>query len=97
MKLEFDPETCARGQDRKMLRETSQKIRERFHCAVCTSSTLESEGIASLTIAMFGDRQDRLSQHLDKLADFCEGTGIGRVSEELTFLEDLESLFELSE
>jgi len=69
-----------------------KKIQARF--PVCVRS-LEADGVPlGFVVASLGTREHQLSQQLDEIAAFAEGSGFGRIRSEDVVLDHTDNLAE---
>jgi len=93
-KITFESELTS--YDHKELKSLTEKIRARFKVTVRISEDFQKKGIPSIVLAALNPQQEALSRLLDSVVEFCELSGFGRIAEEKTILEDLESAFDES-
>lgn len=90
VKLQFEDEG-GRDKDRKDLRNLADKIRSKFKVAAAVS---EGEGGEGLAVAALASSEERLTQTLDAISDYCENSGFGRIGSELALLDHIDTLAE---
>ncbi len=95
-KLEFSPESST-GQDFKAAKALCQSIKARFKVISCTCSTIEKDGVTSIAYAAFGSNESQLGSFLEQIADFCEGSGFGRIENHNRIIESLDHMDEEDE
>ncbi|SMF55638.1 hypothetical protein [Pseudobacteriovorax antillogorgiicola] len=79
--------------DKRELKALTEKIKSRFHVCVKINKPQEA-GIPAIVISALEHSQNQLDQKLDRIADFCEESGFGRIDSEETFFEHIDNLFE---
>lgn len=90
VKLVFEDEGATSG-DRKDLRTLVEKIRSKFKVAAAMLGENEGDGLA---IAALGSSEERLTQTLDAISDFCEDSGFGRIASEQALMDHMDTLQE---
>lgn len=78
--------------DRRDINAFTEKLRQRFK--VCARPVSKHERFNEFVVTFIGYSQDAMSQKMDSIAEFCEKSGMGRVADEQTFLDDIENLLE---
>ena len=89
VKISFESATDP-GFDRKALRSLSEKIRARFK--VCAAAAEAEDMGTILAIAALGSSEERLTNTLDAISEFCEASGFGRVASEQTLMDHIDTL-----
>ncbi|MCX6111587.1 MAG: DUF503 family protein [Proteobacteria bacterium] len=90
VKISFEAATDP-GFDRKALRSLSEKIRARFKvCAAAAGGDESSDTV--LAIAALGSSEERLTNTLDAISEFCEASGFGRIASEQTLMDHIDAL-----
>lgn len=92
VKLVFEDEGVSGSEDRKDLRTLVEKIRSKFKVAAAALGEEQVGG--GLAVAALASSEERLTQTLDAIADFCEDSGFGRIASEQALMDDIESLSE---
>lgn len=87
VKLNF--ESGETSGDRKELRSLVEKIRAKFKVAAAIT---ETGGDPAVAIAALASSEERLSQTLDAITDFCENSGFGRIASEQALLDHIDTL-----
>lgn len=93
-KITFEDE--ASPHDHKALKSLTEKLRARFKVTVRISEDFEKHGSLAIVLALLHPQREGLSQTLDRILEFCEQSGFGRIANEKTILEDLDSALEES-
>ena len=91
MKISFEQSST---QNRKDLAALVDKLRARFRICAMSCSTSEDDGEASIAITSLAHSEEALSKQLDSISEFCENAGLGRISDEKTLLDHLDSFGE---
>ena len=86
--IDIDTETA---QDDKALKSLAEKVRARFKVAVATQ-TQTHQGESALVIAGLARNEEKLSQTLNDIMSFCEESGFGRIADEVTLLDHIDSI-----
>jgi uncharacterized protein YlxP (DUF503 family) len=94
VKLSFEAATDS-SQDRKDLRQLTEKIRARFK--VCAAACNDDPEGTAIAITALGSSEERLSHTLDAIAEFCETSGYGRILSEQTLMDHLDALADFAE
>jgi uncharacterized protein YlxP (DUF503 family) len=82
--------------DYKELKSLTEKLRARFRICVRVADGSPQSAPPAIVIAALHPQQESLSRLLDQVVEFCENSGFGRIAEERTILEHLESLLDES-
>ncbi|MFW7381684.1 MAG: hypothetical protein ACOH5I_22945 [Oligoflexus sp.] len=93
-KITFEQETTS--YDHKELKSLIEKLRARFKITIRISEDFQKTGEPSIILAALHPQQEALSKLLDSVVEFCELSGFGRIADEKTILEDLDSALEES-
>ncbi len=78
--------------DRKAVRSLAEKLRSRFKVCASVCEADEEQGTTAIAVATLGSTEERLSQSLDAISEFCETHGIGRVESEQTLLDHIDAI-----
>ncbi len=78
--------------DRKDVRSLVEKLRARFKVCASVCEADEEQGTTSIAVATLGSTEERLTQSLDALSEFCESHGIGRVESEQTLMDHIDAI-----
>ena len=89
-KIMFDLDTET-SQDDKALKSLAEKVRSRFKVAVSTLNQAH-QGETALVIAGLARNEEKLDQTINDIMAFCEESGFGRISDELTLLDHIDSI-----
>lgn len=82
--------------DRKEVRSLVEKLRARFKVCASVCEEDESQGATSIAVATLGSTEERLTQSLDAISEFCESHGIGRIESEQTLMDHIDSIQEFN-
>jgi len=93
-KLCFDLDTST-PHDSKALSSLCEKLRKKFKASVAPCPI--KDGDASVAIALLHRTEQQISNTLDDIAEFCENSGIGRVKEEHTLIDSIDSISDFEE
>lgn len=95
VKITFESGTDMQ-QDRKELQALVEKIRARFRVCVMPCQTYEDDGEVALALTSLAISEEALTKQLDAISEFCEQSGFGRIEEEKTLLDHIDSFGEES-
>ncbi len=96
MKLTFDDDART-SDDHKELRALAEKIRARFKACAAACEDEAGGGTGALAVTALASTEERLTQTLDAITDFCETSGYGRVASEQALLDHIDALAEFGE
>ncbi len=92
-KLTFDIDEHT-ANERKDLSALVEKVRARFKVCVQPLIHDKDSDFLGMAIASLGQAEERLSQQVDAIAEFCEESGFGRVAKEETLIDHMDSFGE---
>lgn len=79
--------------DNREIKSLVTSLEKRF--AICAKNCKDpGTGQYSIVTTLLDHKQESLNQRLDKISDFCEESGFGRIESERTFFEHIDNLFE---
>ncbi len=90
VKLNFEAGTLPA--DRKSLRSLVEKLRARFKVCAAVCGDEEEGGVSAIAITALGSSEERLSQTLDAISEFCETAGFGRVESEQALMDHVDAI-----
>ena len=76
--------------DSKALSSLCEKVRKKFRVSVAPCPLGDED--ASIAIALLHRTEQQISHTLDDIAEFCENSGFGRVKEEHTLIDSVDSI-----
>lgn len=92
VKLTFEPETTDPTTDRKDLAALVEKVRQRFKVCAAIHASEADDGATSLVLAALGSQEEKLSQSIDAIAEFCESQGMGRIASEDALMDHIDAV-----
>ena len=75
---------------RRELSSLASKMNQKFH--ICAKPLWRSGQSPAIYIALLGAREGSLHQEIDKILDYCEKAGFGRVESEFSIVDHFDTI-----
>jgi len=95
VKLTFEPDTRS-SEDWRDLHALALKLRVRFKVCAAAMADAGKEGTAAIAITALASNEERLSQTLDAISEFCE-TSFGRIASEQSLMDEVDAIGDFQE
>ena len=78
--------------DYREITSLAVKLQTKFKVSVQVSHSFKEDGIPMLVIASLGKTENHISRQIDRMVEYCELSGFGRVGSERTLLDHIDSI-----
>ena len=95
VKLTFEPDAQS-AEDRRDLQALALKLRVRFKVCAAAIVDASEQGPAAIAIAALASHEERLSQTLDAISEFCE-TSYGPIASEQSLMDEIDAIGDFQE